>query len=30
LKLPDIENWREVVPSDELPIIEEHLAMMGP
>ncbi|MCA3449642.1 MAG: hypothetical protein INF92_04605 [Rhodobacter sp.] len=29
-KLPGIENWREVVPADELPIIEEHLAMMGP
>ena len=30
LKLPYIVNWREVVPSDQLPIIEEHLAMMGP
>jgi lipopolysaccharide biosynthesis protein len=29
-KLPGIENWREVVPADELPSIEEHLAMMGP
>jgi hypothetical protein len=29
-RLPGVENWREVVPSDELPIIEEHLAMMGP
>jgi hypothetical protein len=29
-KLPGIESWREVVPADELPIIEEHLAMMGP
>ena len=29
-KLPSVENWREVVPPAELPIIEEHLAMMGP
>ena len=29
-KLPGVESWREVVPADELPIIEEHLAMMGP
>ena len=29
-KLPGVENWRQVVPADELPIIEEHLAMMGP
>ena len=29
-RLPDVENWREVVPSDQLRIIEEHLAMMGP
>ena len=29
-KLPGVENWREVVPADELPIIEEHLALMGP
>ncbi len=29
-KLPGVENWREVVPPAELPIIEEHLAMMGP
>ncbi len=29
-KLPGVENWREVVPAAELPMIEEHLAMMGP
>ena len=29
-KLPGVENWRQVVPPAELPIIEEHLAMMGP
>jgi hypothetical protein len=29
-RLPGVENWREVVPAAELPIIEEHLAMMGP
>ena len=29
-KLPGVENWREVVPPAELPIIEEHLAMIGP
>lgn len=29
-KLPGVENWREVVPVAELPIIEEHLAAMGP
>ena len=28
-KLPGVENWRQVVPPAELPIIEEHLAMMG-
>jgi len=28
-KLPDVENWRQVVPPAELPIIEEHLEMMG-
>jgi hypothetical protein len=28
-KLPDVKNWRQVVPPAELPIIEEHLAMMG-
>jgi hypothetical protein len=28
-KLPGVENWREVVPAAELPIIEEHLALMG-
>jgi hypothetical protein len=30
LKLPGVENWRQVVPAEELPIIEEQLAMMGP
>jgi len=29
-KLPGVDHWREVVPAAELPIIEEHLAMMGP
>ena len=29
-KLPGVESWREVVPAAELPMIEEHLAMMGP
>jgi hypothetical protein len=29
-KLPGVENWRQVVPPAELPIIEEHLALMGP
>ena len=29
-KLPGVENWREVVPADELTFIEDHLAMMGP
>ncbi len=29
-KLPGVEHWREVVPAAELPMIEEHLAMMGP
>jgi Rhamnan synthesis protein F len=29
-KLPDVENWRQVVPPAELPIIQEHLAIMGP
>jgi hypothetical protein len=29
-KLPGVESWRQVVPPAELPIIEEHLAMMGP
>jgi lipopolysaccharide biosynthesis protein len=29
-KLPGVENWREVVPAAELPMIEEHLAMIGP
>jgi lipopolysaccharide biosynthesis protein len=29
-RLPGVENWREVVPAAELPIVEEHLAMMGP
>lgn len=28
-KLPGVEDWREVVPAAELPIIEEHLALMG-
>lgn len=28
-RLPGVENWRDVVPADELPIIEEHLAIMG-
>jgi hypothetical protein len=28
-KLPGVGNWREVVPAAELPMIEEHLAMMG-
>ncbi|MCA3356699.1 MAG: hypothetical protein ING02_01780 [Roseomonas sp.] len=28
--LPGVEEWRRVVPAAELPIIEEHLAMMGP
>ena len=30
LHVPGVLHWREVVPADELPIIEEHLAMMGP
>jgi hypothetical protein len=30
LHVPGVPHWREVVPADELPIIEEHLAMMGP
>lgn len=30
LKLSGVEEWRRVVPAAELPIIEEHLAMMGP
>ncbi|MBM3589609.1 MAG: hypothetical protein FJX33_17865 [Alphaproteobacteria bacterium] len=29
-KLPGVENWRDVVPPSELPLIEEHLAIMGP
>jgi len=29
-KLPGVDHWREVVPAAELPIIEEHLALMGP
>lgn len=29
-KLPGVENWRDVVPAAALPMIEEHLAMMGP
>lgn len=29
-KLPGVEAWRKVVPAAELPILEEHLAMMGP
>jgi lipopolysaccharide biosynthesis protein len=28
-KLPGVDHWREVVPAAELPIIEEHLALMG-
>lgn len=28
-KLPGVEGWRQVVPAAELPIIEEHLALMG-
>jgi hypothetical protein len=24
-----VENWRQVVPAAELPIIEEHLSLMG-
>lgn len=27
-RLPGVENWRQVVPAAELPIIEEHLALM--
>jgi len=30
LKLQGVENWRQVVPAAELPIIEEHLAQTGP
>jgi hypothetical protein len=30
LKLTGVENWRQVVPADELTVIEDHLAMMGP
>ncbi|MCA3362946.1 MAG: hypothetical protein ING08_09785 [Roseomonas sp.] len=29
-KLPGVENWRDVVPAAELPIIEEHLKIIGP
>lgn len=29
-RLPGVAAWREVVPAEELPIIEEHLAIMGP
>jgi hypothetical protein len=30
LHVPGVLHWRQVVPPAELPIIEEHLAMMGP
>lgn len=29
-KLPGIENWRDIVPASELPMIEDHLKILGP
>lgn len=28
-KLPGVENWRRIVPAEELPIIDEHLTIMS-